>query len=157
MQKFIPLPRSRDDLSAKTFDGVTQVTLENLLKLPINKNLILPGLERYKDLTEPLQILQIAISPLHQLAAQAAQNLAQWLTWQDIALIWLAKASTPEAVPAAQILQQPNHATPACQQDNIAASANTPAQPTKLSLSIITKGKLGSQSNVPPIQHSRGR
>ena len=135
---------------------------------------MLPTLAKYQDTTEPLDILQKAVAPLNELTANATQNLAQWLTWRDIAGIWLAKATTPEAVPAAQIPQQidswtfegcrgltkitfpeQEHSTSACQQDDIAAAADTPTQSTKLSL-FSTRPQRTTQNNLPTPQNPRG-
>ena len=117
---------------------------------------MLPTLAKYQDITEPMAIFQNAVTPLNKLAAKAAQNLAQWLTWQDIAPILLTRSIHPDAVLTAQIPQQQDHSASACQQDDIAAAADTPTQPTKLPHSVITKGTRGSQNNLPTPQHPRG-
>ena len=98
--------------------------------------------------------MQKAISPLNEneLAAGAAQNLAQWLTWRDSARIQIAKTIRPEA--AAQIPQQQEHSASACQQDDIAAAADTPTQSAKLSF-LFTQPQRASQSNLPPNKRTR--
>jgi hypothetical protein len=142
---FIPLPESRADLSAKTFHPITQLTFQNLLKLPINIRLMLPTSAKYQDITDRLVIFEKAVAPLNELAANARQNLAQWLTWQDIVPILLTKSIRPDAVSTAQIPQQQELSASACQQND----TGTPAQPTQLPHSFVTEVIRGSQNNLP--------
>jgi len=107
-QGLLPLPQAREQLSIS--QRITKLSLSNLFSLPILKNLILPGFATYQNLTETQAIIQAALAPLGRWAVQAAFPLASWLSWQDIARLWLAKAQaprqfSPQAIQAGQIFR----------------------------------------------------
>ena len=106
---------------------------------------MLPTSAKYQDITDRLVIFEKAVAPLNELAANARQNLAQWLTWQDIIPILLTKSIRPDAVSTAQIPQQQELSASACQQND----TGTPAQPTQLPHSFVTEVIRGSQNNLP--------
>ena len=105
-QGHVQLPQARDQLIIH--QRITKLSLPNLFSLPILKNLILPGFATYQNLTETQAIIQAALTPLGRWAEQAASPLASWLSWHDIARIWLCKAQGPRqlcppAIQAGQI------------------------------------------------------
>ena len=103
----IQLPQARKQLNI--CQRITKLSLSNLFSLPILKHIILPRFATYQNLTETQAIIQAALAPLGRWAEQAAANpLASWLSWHDIARIWLGKAQgprqfSPPAVQAGQI------------------------------------------------------
>jgi hypothetical protein len=105
----LPLPQAREQLNIR--QRITKLSLSNLFSLPIQKNLILPEFATYQNLTETQAIIQAALAPLGRWAVQAAFPLASWLSWQDIARLWLAKAQAPHKIcpPALQAAQIQKH------------------------------------------------
>ena len=108
-QGHIQLPQARDHLNIR--QRITKLSLSNLFSLPIQKNLILPGFVKYQNLTIAGKIVSEALAPLGHWAVQAANPLASWLNWQDIARIWAAKAKAPHKIclPALQAAQIWSH------------------------------------------------
>ena len=95
-QGYVQLPQARDYLSIHPI--ITKLSLSNLFSLPILKHLILPGFVKYQNLTNAEAILSEALAPLGQWTVQAANPLASWLSWQDIARIWLSIAKAPRKI-----------------------------------------------------------
>ena len=116
-QGHVQLPEARDHLNIH--QRITQLSLSNLFRLPIQKDLILAGFAKYQNLTIAGEIVSEALAPLGRWAVQAAFPLASWLSWQDIARLWLAKAKAPRKTcpPALQAGQINRHEDTAKQHD----------------------------------------